>query len=59
MTPGINLFHEFSVIGGVVDTGDKFITSVVDTAEQFSRVTTTPAITLSRVSMTLLNNDHW
>jgi hypothetical protein len=53
MTPGINIFHEFSVIGG-----DKFITSVVDTAEIFSPVTTTPAINLSRVSMTLLNNDH-
>jgi hypothetical protein len=57
MTPGINLFHEFSVTGSV-DTGDKFITSVVDTAEQFLLVTTTPAINLLRISMTLLNNDH-
>jgi hypothetical protein len=33
-TPGINLCHEFSMISGVVDTGDKFITGVVDTTEQ-------------------------
>ncbi len=30
----INLCLRFSLIGGVVDTGDKFITGVVDTAEQ-------------------------
>jgi hypothetical protein len=36
------LFHGFSVIGGVVDTGN--ITSVADTAEQLSPVTTTLAI---------------
>jgi hypothetical protein len=38
MTPAINLCHGFSVIGGVIDTGDKFITGVVDTAEQLSPV---------------------
>jgi hypothetical protein len=58
MTPAINLFHGFSVIGGVVDTGNKFITGVIDTAEQFSLVTTTPVINLSGLSMTLLNNDR-
>ncbi len=56
LTPAINLCHGFSLIGGVVDTGDKFITGVVDTAEkcfagindtgeQLSPVTTTSAIT--------------
>ncbi len=30
----INLCHGFSLIGGVVDTGDKFIIGVVDTAEK-------------------------
>jgi hypothetical protein len=34
---------QFSVISGVVDTGDKFITGVVDTTEQLLPVTTTPA----------------
>jgi hypothetical protein len=58
MTPAINLFHGFSVIGGVVDIGNKFITGVIDTAEQFSPVTTTPVINLSGLSMTLLNNDR-
>jgi hypothetical protein len=57
-TQTINLFHKFSVIGGVIDTGDKFITGVIDTAEQFSPVTMTPVINLSGVSMTLLNNDR-
>jgi hypothetical protein len=57
-TPAINLCHGFSVIGGVVDTGNKFITGVVDTAEQFSPVTTTAAINLCLVSTKLLNNDH-
>jgi hypothetical protein len=33
LTPAINLCHIFSLIGSVVDTGDKFITSVVDTAK--------------------------
>jgi hypothetical protein len=49
-TPAINLCRGFSVIGGVVDTGDKFITGVVDTAEQLSPVTTTPVIHFSPVS---------
>jgi hypothetical protein len=34
LTPAINLCHGFSLIGGVIDIGDKFITSVVDTVEQ-------------------------
>jgi hypothetical protein len=34
LTLAINLCHRFSLIGGVVDTGDKFITDVVDTAEK-------------------------
>jgi hypothetical protein len=38
-TPVVNLCHGLSVISGVVDTGDKFITG-----EQLSPVTTTPAI---------------
>jgi hypothetical protein len=33
MKSAINLCHGFAVIGGVVDTGDKFITGVVDNAE--------------------------
>jgi hypothetical protein len=41
LTLGINLCQGFSLISGVVDTGDKFITSVVDTAEKLSPVTTT------------------
>jgi hypothetical protein len=59
-TPAINSCHILSVLAGVVDTGDKFITGVVvtgdkfitgvvvtgdnDTSEQLSLVTTTPAI---------------
>jgi hypothetical protein len=31
-TPAINLCHGFSVMGSVIDNGDKFITGVVDTA---------------------------
>jgi hypothetical protein len=57
-TPAINLCHGFSVIGGVVDAGDKFITGVIDTAKQLSPVTTTQAINLSLVSTTLLNNNR-
>ena len=41
--------HGFSVIAGVVDTGDKFI---VDTGDQLSAVTTTPAINLLPVTRT-------
>jgi hypothetical protein len=33
LTPAINLCHGFSVIGGVVDAGDKFITGVIEAAE--------------------------
>jgi hypothetical protein len=33
LTPVINLCHGFFFIGGVVDTGDKFITVGDDTAE--------------------------
>jgi hypothetical protein len=53
----INLCHGFSLIGGVVDTGDKFITSVVDTAEKLSLVTTTQMINFSPVSTPPVNND--
>ncbi len=49
LTPAISPCHWFSVIAGVVDTGDKFI---VDTGDQLSAVTTTPAINLSPVSRT-------
>jgi hypothetical protein len=41
--------HGFSVIAGVVDTGDKFI---VDTGDKLSAVTMTPAINLSLVTRT-------
>jgi hypothetical protein len=34
LTPAINLCHGFSLIYGVVDTGEKFITGVVDTTEK-------------------------
>ncbi len=40
------------MIAGVVDTGDKFLTSVNDTGEQLSPVTTTPAINLLQVTRT-------
>ena len=46
-TPAISPFHRFSVIAGVVDTGDKFI---VDTGDQLSAVTTKLAINLSPVT---------
>ena len=49
LTPSISPCHGFSVIAGVVDTGDKFI---VDTGDQLSAVTTTPAINLSPVTGT-------
>jgi hypothetical protein len=51
-------FHEsvspgFSLIDGVVDTGDKFITGGVnDTGEQLLPVTTTPAINVLPVTRT-------
>jgi hypothetical protein len=50
-TPANNPCHGFSVIAGVVDTGDKFLTG-----EQLSPVTTTKAINLSQVTMTPVNN---
>jgi hypothetical protein len=34
LTPAINLCHGFSLIDGVVETGDKFITGVIDTVEK-------------------------
>jgi hypothetical protein len=43
LTPAINLYHGFSVIASVVDTGEQFITGDNDTGEQLSPVTTTPA----------------
>jgi hypothetical protein len=47
MTPAIYPCHGFSVIAGVVDTGDKFITGVKDTGEKF----------IIPVSLTLLNKN--
>jgi hypothetical protein len=34
-TPAINPCHRFSVIAGVVDTGDKFIAGDNDTGDKF------------------------
>jgi hypothetical protein len=48
LTPPVNPFHRFSVIAGVIDTGDKFITSVVDNGDQLSAVTTKLAINYRR-----------
>jgi hypothetical protein len=55
-TPAINPCHGFSVIAGVIDTGEKFITGVVATGDQVSPVITTPAINLSPVTTTPVNN---
>jgi hypothetical protein len=44
--PVINPCQGFSVIGSVVDTGNKFITNVVDTVEQLLPLTMIPAINL-------------
>jgi hypothetical protein len=63
LTPAINLCHGFSVIAGVVDTGeqfiagdndsgDKFIAGDNDTGEQLSPVTTTPVKNLLPVTRT-------
>ncbi len=49
LTPAISPYNGFSVIAGVVDTGDKFI---VDTCDQLSVVTTTQAINLLPVTRT-------
>jgi hypothetical protein len=46
---GVNNRHKFSVIAGVVDIGDKFLTGV-------SPVTTTPPINFSPVSLTPMIN---
>jgi hypothetical protein len=59
MTPAINPCHGFSVIDGVIDTGDKFIAGDNNagnnnTGEQLSPVTTTPVINLLLVRMTLV-----
>jgi hypothetical protein len=35
LTPAINPCHGFSVIAGVVDTGDKFIDGDNDTGDKF------------------------
>ncbi len=60
-TPAINLCHEFSVIAGVVDTGEQFIAGDNDSGDKFiagdndkqlSPVTTTPAINLFPVTRT-------
>jgi hypothetical protein len=59
LTPAINLCHGFSLIGGVSDTGDKFITGVVDTSEKLSPVTATQMINFSLVATTPVNNDRW
>jgi hypothetical protein len=48
-TPAISPCHGFSVIVGVIDTGDKFI---IDTGDQLLAVTMTPAINLSPVTRT-------
>jgi hypothetical protein len=63
LTPAINLCHGFSVITGVVDTGEQFIAGDNDTGdnfiavdndngEQLSPVTTTPAINLLPMTRT-------
>jgi len=35
LTPAINLCHGFSVIAGVVDTGEQFIAGDNDTGDKF------------------------
>jgi hypothetical protein len=49
LTPAISPYNGFSVIAGVVDTGDKFI---VDTGDKLSAVTTTLAMNLLPVTRT-------
>jgi hypothetical protein len=56
LTPAINLCHGFSVIAGVVDTGEQFITGDNNTGNNFVAGDTTPAITLSPVTTTPVNN---
>jgi hypothetical protein len=50
--PAINPCRRFSVIAGVIDTGDKFIAGDNNTGEQLSPVTTTPVINLLPVTTT-------
>ncbi len=50
-TSAINPCHWFSVIAGVVDTGEKFITGDNYTDEQLSPVTTTPVIRVCGMSI--------
>ncbi len=56
LTPAINLCLGFSVIAGVIDTGEQFITgdndTDNDTGKQLSPVTMTPAINLLPVTRT-------
>ncbi len=59
LTPAINLCHGFSLIGGVVDTSDKFIADVIDTAEKWLPVTTTPMINFLPVSTPVNNYRRW
>jgi hypothetical protein len=42
------------MIAGDYDTGDKFVAGINDTGEQLSPVTTTPALTISPVSLILV-----
>ncbi len=56
LTPANNPCHGFSVITGVVDTGNKFLTGVNDTGQQLSPVSTTPVINLSQVTTTPENS---
>jgi hypothetical protein len=51
-TPVVNSCHGFSVITGVVNTRDKFITGVNNTGEQLSLETVTPAKNLFPVIRT-------
>jgi hypothetical protein len=64
MTPAINLCHGLSVIGGVVDTGEKFITGINDTTEQWFPMTMTPVINFLPVATTPVDSyrrwqRHW
>jgi hypothetical protein len=52
LTPAINLCHGFTVIAGVVDTGEQYIAGDNDTGEQLLPVTTTPAMNLLPVTRT-------
>jgi hypothetical protein len=53
-----NNCHGFSVISGVIDTSDKFLTGVNNIGEQLSPVTMTPAINLLPVTTTPVNNNR-